>query len=53
MSFKVILNVDLETGEADNFLWADDQEPPPLVRPKIKPKNDELNDKSSKGESKS
>jgi len=36
MPLKVILNVDLETGESDNFLWSDKEEPPPLVRPKMK-----------------
>jgi hypothetical protein len=53
MPFKVIINVDLETGESDNFLWAEKEEPPPLVRPKIKPKKDDLNNKSTKGENKS
>jgi hypothetical protein len=36
MPLKVILNVDPETGEADNFIWTEDEEPPPIIRPKIK-----------------
>ena len=38
MPLKVILNVDPETGETDNLLWAEKEEPPPLVRPKIRPR---------------
>lgn len=38
---KVIINVDEETGEADNFVWTEEEEPPPMVRPRIKLKEKE------------
>ena len=53
MPFKVILNANPETGEVDDFLWAKKEKPSPLVRPKIKPKKGESNNKSSKRENKS
>jgi hypothetical protein len=33
---KVILNVDLEGKEADAFIWTEDHEPPPVIRPKMR-----------------
>jgi len=31
---KVILHADPETGEGDAFVWAEDHEPPPVIRPR-------------------
>jgi len=49
MPLKVIIHVDPETGEVDNFMWTDKEDPPPLVRPKIKPRpSDETEKKENK-----
>jgi len=36
MSLKVVINVDPKTGQVDDFLWAEKEEPPPLIRPQVK-----------------
>lgn len=41
------INVDIETGEIDEFFWDEDHEPPPIVKPKIK-KNSGKKDYSRK-----
>ena len=33
---KVVINVDPKTGQVDDFLWAEKEEPPPLIRPQVK-----------------
>ena len=35
---RAVLSLNLENMEMDEFMWTEDRDPPPLIRPKIKKK---------------
>ena len=35
---RAVLSLNLENMEMDEFMWTEDREPPPLIRPKIRKK---------------
>lgn len=42
---KIIIYVDPETGEADGFMWDRPGKPPPIIKPKIKKKKREKDER--------
>ena len=47
---RAVLSLNLENMEMDEFMWTEDRDPPPLIRPKIRKKgrDDGKNDKDNR-----